>query len=247
MKLEVNTKGLDQLGNTLQKINKAAFPSAVRNTLNDAAFEMKKNQIIKSAKKNFKGLKSQTFFKKNTGVDKASGFAVNKMRATIGFLNAGDASVRRAIEGLEKQEIGGVIDDGLRYLKYSRGNRIRGFVQKKNYYDPQKVVSGRNRKRGGTLKSKFVARVFRARKENKPMFFNTMKGNFLVTVKSLSSDMKSKKLDIKFNFVMMSRRVKASKIKSTHFNEEAAEATKKMLPELYRKNAEYQFKKYTKK
>lgn len=240
MKLNVNTDASIQLTNKLEKLHRSAFPSAVRNTLNDAAFDMKKKTILESARDNF-NVKQPSFFKKYTGVKRASGFNLSSMRATVGFLNASDKKVRAAIEGMEKQEHGGVIDDGLRYLKYSRGGGLGKKVQKKNYYDKSKIVTGRS-KRAGTVKSKFVARMFRAFKEDKAFFMNTMKGNFLVTVRSASSTIDGK-LDFKLNFVMMDRRVKKSKIKRTNFNKEASELTANKIDDFYRKNAEYQFKK----
>lgn len=245
MRLDVNTNAAISLTAKLERLGKSGFPSAVRNTLNDSGFDMKRNTLLKSAKENFPGLKSPTFFKKYTGVNKAQGFNVRTMKAVVGFLNASDPTVRRAIEGMEKQEFGGIIDDGLRYLKFSRGNRIKGKVQAKNYYDKSKVISGKS-KRKGTIKSKFVARMYRAYKENKPFFMNTSKGNFLVTVKSLSSSRESGKLDIKLNFLMMDRRIKKSKIRRTNFNREAAELTVPKMDAFYKKNAEYQFKKYLK-
>lgn len=244
MHLNVNTDAAIQLTARLEKISRSAFPLAVRNSLNDAAFDMKKKDILDSAKKNFPGLKAQTFFKKYTGVRKASGFSVNSMVAVFGFLNASDPSVRKAIEGMETQEFGGIIDDGLRYLKFSRGNRIKGFVQKRNYYDPTKVITGRNRGGKGTRKSKFVARAARAHQENKPFFMNTMKGNFLVTVKSMTFDRENDKVDIKLNFLMMDRKMKVAKIKRTNFNKEAALKAVNRMDEYYTTNAEKQFKKH---
>lgn len=242
MRLSVNTTASNHLTDRLKMLHRSGFPSAVRNTLNDAAFDMKKTTILKSAKENFK-VKQPTFFKKHTGAEKAKGFNLQSMKAVVGFLDASDKKVRAAISGMEKQEYGGTIDDGLRYLKYSRGGGISRKVQKKNYYDSSKVVTGRSR-RGGTRKSKFVARMFRALKEDKSFFMNTMKGNFLVSVKSASSTIDGK-LDFKLNFLMMDRRIKKSKIKKTQFNKEASIMTINKMDEFYKKNAEYQFRKLT--
>lgn len=242
MKLNVNTDALIGLTAKLEGMHRSAFPSAVRNTLNDAAFDMKRNTILKSAQQNF-DVKQPSFFKKYTGVKKASGFNVNGMGATVGFLNPSDPSVRAAVEGMEKQEHGGVIDDGSRYLRFSRGGNLGRKVQKKNYYNSGNVITGRSRS-GGTRKSKFVARAFRSLKEGKPFFMNTMKGNFLVRTNSISKN--DGKLDIKLNFVMMSRKVVKTKLKATHFNQEASQMTVRKMDGFYRKNAQFQFKKYMK-
>lgn len=243
MKLNVNTDAVIALTAKLEGMHRSAFPSAVRNTLNDAAFDMKRKTILESAKDNF-NVKQPTFFKRYTGVKKATGFNINSMGAMVGFLNPSDPKVRNAIEGMEKQEHGGVIDDGLRYLSHTRGGNLGRKVQRKNYYDRGSVISGRSRG-AGTRKSKFVARAYRSLKENKPFFLNTMKGNFLVKTNSISKD--GGKLNIRLHFLMMDRRVKVSRIKATNFNQEASIKTSKKINQFYIKNAQFQFKKHLKR
>lgn len=239
MNIYTDTKAAREHTKALLSLKRSAFPSAIRNTLNDAAFDMKRKTIQQSTQKNFK-VRNKTFFKKYSGVEKAQGFNVSNMRSLVGY-NASDSKVRTAIENLQKQETGGVIDDGRRYLKASRGGNLGRLVQRRNYYDKSKVVTGQNRGRGGTRKSKFVARMFRAQKENKPMFLNTMKGNYLAVVKSGGR----RKGGIKFRleFLTMDRSIKSSKIKATHFNKEAAEITRRKMNDFYVNNAEFQIKK----
>ena len=50
MILNVNTDAVVALTNKLEKLHRSAFPVAVRSTLNSAAFDMKKDTILKSAK-----------------------------------------------------------------------------------------------------------------------------------------------------------------------------------------------------
>jgi hypothetical protein len=82
----VNTQATIVLTNKLERLNKYAFPNAVRSTLNDGAFHMKKDEILKSAKKNMK-VKNKNFFKANTGVVRAKGKSVSQMEAKAGFVN----------------------------------------------------------------------------------------------------------------------------------------------------------------
>ena len=244
MRLDVNTDAAIQLTAKLEKLHKSAFPSAVRNTLNQCAFDMKSKEIPKSFKSNFK-TKTGTlpYVKKLIQVDKATGFNVNSMKSVVGFLNPSNTGDKRFVEGLYKQEKGGIIDDGLRYLKYARGGRVNGRVQTENYYDKSKVISGRS-KRKGTRKSKFVARAYASLKSGKPLFMNSMKGNFLVKVSTVSSEVSSKKLSFKFNFVAQSRKISKTVLKRTDFVKEASENQVKNIEAIYAKNAEYQFKKY---
>jgi hypothetical protein len=246
MKLDVNTDSAIQLTAKLERLHRSSFPSAVRNTLNDAAFDMKKKEIASSFRLNFKP-KTGTipYVKKLILVEKANGFNVNKMSSLVGFLNPSNSSDKRFVEGLYKQENGGIIDDGLRYLKRARGGKHNGRVQRENFYDKTRVVSGRSQRKG-TRKSKFLARAYRAMKEGKPMFMNTMKGNFLVKVNTVSSDILSRKISFDFSFIAMSRKVKKTNLKPTHFVEEAGQKTSKKLENFYQKNAEFQFKKHLK-
>ena len=246
MKLDVNTDAAIQLTAKLERLSKSAFPSAVRNTLNECAFDMKSKELPKSFKKNFKP-KSGTisYFKKSLKVDKANGFNIKNMKSVVGLLDASNPIDRRFVEGMQKQEGGGIIDDGLRYLKYARGGRVNGRVISENRYDRTKVITGRS-KRKGTRKSKFVARAYASLKTGKPIFMNTMRGNFLVKTSNVSSNISSKKLEFKFDFIAMSRKKVKTKLKSTKYNYEASIETFKKIEKFYKEKAEFQFKKYLK-
>lgn len=243
MLLNVNTYKVNKLTKQLGTLHRSAFPSAVRNTLNDAAFDMKKTEIINSANSTFK-VKAPTFFKRYTGVNKAQGFKVDNMIASVGFLNASDPNVRKAIEGMSKQEFGGIVDDGINYLRASRGGNLGKLVQRKNYYDKSKIQSGQSA-RPGTRKSKFVARAYKTKRDKKMMFMNSMKGNFLVTVSAFKRG-RNGRLNIKFNFVAMSRETKPTKIKKTQFLTKAGKKTSSKLNDFYHRNAEFQIKKHLK-
>lgn len=242
--LDVNTNETIEFTAKLEKLNRSAYPSAVRNTLNNAAFDMKKSGMLESAKKNFSTVRSPIFFKRFTAVNKADGFDVNSMRSVIGFVNSSDPSVKRTVDGLEKQEKGGTIDDGSRYLKASRGGNYGKRVQRRNYYDKNKVISGRSSQaRGrGTRKSKFVSRMFRSKSENKPFFINSMRGNFLVKTTSIRSA--NGRIRANLKFLMMSRDKTPVKVRRTSFVSDAANEQAKKMPMYFKRNAEYQFKKY---
>jgi len=248
LKLDVNTDATIILTAKLEKLHKSAFPSAVRNTLNQCAFDMKSKEIPNSASKNF-NLKSgtKTLIKKSLIVDKAQGFDVKRMKSVVGFGNPNNPLLKAFINGLEKQEKGGTFDNGLRYLKGARGGRVNGRVRLKNYYDKSKVISGRSKmKRGkGTKKSKFVARAYAAHSSGKMMFIDAMKGNFLAKVKSISKDSKGK-LKIKLNLMMMDREDKPSKVKATNFVQEAGQNQFKKIEKIYKEKADFQFKKHLK-
>lgn len=241
--ISIEHKEMGELTKKLNNISKSALPIAVRNTLNNAAFDDKKNSLQKSARKNFPGMKSPQFFKTFSRVEKATGLDIKKMQSVMGITDLGKRSARNAVENLKKQEFGGIIEDGFSYLKEARGGKLSGKVRRENYYDKGSVISGRSKagRNKGTNKSKFVARAFRAKKWNRPMFFNSMRGNFLVKVSVAKKTKKGIKL--KFKFLMKERASKPSKIKGTSFIKEAAQDTSKKIPALFQVEAEKQFNK----
>lgn len=99
-----------QYANNLEKLGRSAFPVAIRGTLNDAAFSLKKKQMPKKAKAMFEE-RQPNFFKANSKVYPAGGFDVKRMVAEVGFLSSGlhNASTNYAVKDLEQQEHSGVI------------------------------------------------------------------------------------------------------------------------------------------
>lgn len=110
MQLNINSNAVVVYTNTLEKMHKSALPVAIRETLNSAAFDVKKNTMPESVKRSFIE-RTPTFFKANSKVEKASGFNVNSMQATVGFFsNNLKGSNNYAIKDLEQQEDGGSIN-----------------------------------------------------------------------------------------------------------------------------------------
>lgn len=109
MELNVNSSALVELTNQLSKLNRSAFPIAVRSTLNDAAFDMKTKTLMDSSQKSFVN-RQQNFFKANSRFEKASGFNVDNMQSIVGMVDdtlKGNSNY--AVKDLEQQESGGTI------------------------------------------------------------------------------------------------------------------------------------------
>lgn len=239
MRLNIESSELNEYTRKLAQLNRSAIPKAIRSALNDAAFYMKRTTLPISVKDNFAGLKAPNFFKRYTGVEKANGMDINSMQATVGFLDMGNPAARRAVQQMNEQEKGGTLQGGLQYLKDARrGNKVNGFVRTENFYDKEKIISGRsNVGRGrGTVKSKFVARAYRAVKEDKPLFLNSMRGNFVARVTSIK---KSRKGQIKIKMKLIMKERTQVRIQATHFMEEAGNLSQQTIDQLYIKNAEY--------
>ena len=230
----VNTDATIILTAKLERLNKTAFPNAVRSTLSDGAFAMKQGGILASAKKNMK-VKNENFFKANTGVVKARGRNVNQMEAISGFTNKRGEKANKAVNyGMEANEFGDTDATGLKYYPATRGSR--GMVKRSQYFDRDKIDSDES--------GNFVKKAFRAKKKGKLMFANTRKGKALIKIKSINKRKGSRgKGSIKINsqLLMMDRTQKKARAKATHFNKEAALTIHKKMDEFYAKNAKFQF------
>jgi hypothetical protein len=242
--LNVNTDAVIHLTAKLERLNKSAFPSAVRSTLNDSAFEMKGKNILESARKNMT-VRNRTVFKKFTGVKKASGFDVKTMQSEVGFIPKDGVKGSKVPEGMERNEVGGTDTEGAMYLPKARtSNSKNRLVRRKARFDKSNIAKGTKR----SAKSKKLANVqnmFASFDEKSPTFIETSKGKFLVQVKSFKKKANGK-LDIKLDFLMRSRRKNPAKTKATHFNKEAAIKTSKQIEAFYVKNATYQINKFWK-
>lgn len=157
MQLNVNTDAVVAFTNKLEKLNRAAFPVAVRTALNSAAFDMKKNTLIQSADDEFVKRKPN-FFKANSKVIPAKGFDINTMQSAVGFFGNS-----QAVDDLEHQEKGGTIGSrSFIPLKTARtGNNNNKMVRANARLKQIKIVNTANAT-GKNDKEKFVKSVIHA-------------------------------------------------------------------------------------
>jgi len=130
--LNVNTEAVKNHTKKLSELNKSAFPVAVRQALNSAAFDVKQNTMPKSAGAAFTQ-RSPNFFKATSTVDMAKGFDVSSMQSRVGFDEGKAKAVgnKAAVSELEQQEHGTKIEDhSFTPLKSSRvGNSENKLVR----------------------------------------------------------------------------------------------------------------------
>lgn len=238
-KLNVNTDANIILTAKLERLRKSSFPSAVRSTLSDAAFEMKKTNIRESAENNMK-VRNPTVFKKFTGVKRANGFNVNSMYAEVGFIPKDGIKGDKIPEGMENNEVGGTDDTGWMYMPKTRtsGSKSRGLVRRNARFDRNKNLSRQRNGKGG-----FISNAYRSKKEKKPFDLKTSKGSFLVIATSFEKS-DSGIPNIKLDFLMRERKNFKARAKATHFNKEAAIKTSKQIDDFYKKNFDFQMNKF---
>lgn len=130
--LNVNTDQLVIYTNKLEKMHRSDFPLAVRSALNSAAFDVKKNTLLKESRNVFRNRKNRGFFRAFSGVDTAKGFNMKTMKATAGMIQVGDDE---AAGNMPQQESGGEIK---RHFIPKKEARIGGTI-KGRQFDEKKI------------------------------------------------------------------------------------------------------------
>ena len=187
MEIRVDTAELGRLSRALIQFRRSAFPSVTRSTLNDLAFETKKN-VNKLSYNQFtiRERPRQNVFNTGILVDKAKYDRIEAMKSSVG-LN-GQSRWGNLSKSVSKQELGGTIDKKsmipLNTVRVSRSNKKK-ITKKKN-------LSKLNFSRGNsgkyfTLKAKngkkYIAEPVGKRKNRKLRLLYTYKKGRKVTIK----------------------------------------------------------------
>lgn len=162
--ININNDEVVVLTNKLEKLHRSALPVAIRGTLNSAAFDVKQKTMPKSAERNFVN-RNRNFFKANSRVEMATGFNVDTMKSTIGFVTSRLRGSDQAIEDLEEQEFGGTIK-GRSFIPMDTargGNKARA-VRPGNRLSKIRNIVNAAKAKGKTKKEKFIKSVIHAGK-----------------------------------------------------------------------------------
>lgn len=248
--LNVNNKEVIKHTARLEKLHRSAFPSAVRGTLNTMAFN-DKQMIPKVAKKKFI-TRSPNFFKAFTTVQKAQGWSVNKMHSITG-INANKGS--KVAKGLEAQEHGGTLK-GRKLLTHqdSRVSKNRNkkvstrarFDRRGGMHDATRALKSHN----GSRSSKFVAAVMSTAKAGKTDMLlrsKTNRNGIVYEVKNVSQNIKTRKVKFRIKKLYTYRDNPNTKVAPTRFMSDSAKIIHKQVYNIYKKEAEFQFKKALKR
>lgn len=257
MKLDVNTDAAIQLTAKLEKLSKSAFPSAVRNTLNELAFEHKK-LIPKTAKQKFEYSRNKTLFNSITKVEKAHGFNVNKMKSITGLNpNSFGGKAKKLVDNLEKQEIGGTIK-GRKLLNHPNsrtGNSIGGKVRNSdtfsnsNLHDSTEAFKFQLKR--SNKKSAYIAAVASSIKkgQNKFIIKAGRKGKLSGMAYSISgfkSNVKTGKTTLKTRKIFGYINNNTFNAKKRNFISDSTKIVVRKTELIYTEKAQYQFKKVLK-
>jgi len=242
----INNDSAIELAAKLERVHRSALPSAVRNTLNNAAFETKKNIPLVASEKFI--TRQKTFFKRFSTVDKAKGFDVNRMIATAGI--DGSKNLQLAIN-LESQEFGGkVLGNKLIPHDHSRTSRSQAKrVSSRNYLNKVNVHRANRayRSHKGTRNSKFVAAIMSTAKSGKRhMMLSSSNKGMVYEVSSISQNRRNRKVNFKIKKLYSVRRNRTHNVRATGFVQKSANLASKKLDLFFVNNAEFQIKKHLK-
>jgi len=253
----VDTREIESFAKKLGTLPKQALPSAVRNTLNSLAFDVKQRSLPISARKNFEN-RSKNFFKANSAVKQATGFNLQTMHSVVGMSEdrLQNKKTNYAVKDLEQQEEGGTIDKrSFVPMKQARtGNSNNKTVRVPNRMQAIKGkkitgMSSRIGKGGNNKKQQFIrAAIYARTKEDGYVLGNkTAKGGqTLFRVDRFDHNIKTKKARFKFTPLYNVQAGRKVKVKATHFMEEAAKHTTKKTNAIFKKASEFQFQKHLK-
>ncbi len=238
--LNVNTDEVVRYSNKLEKLHRSAFPIAIRGTLNNGAFDVKKNTMPASADKEFT-IRRKNFFKANSRVNMAKGFNIRTMQAIIGFIGT-----QQAVEDLEQQEEGGIIK-GRTFIPNRTGVKAATAFNK-NVKPTNRVTSILSRKRiklrkqkGSNWAQRAIQASVKAGVGGLVQDWKPGRGGLIWLVKSI----KRIGLNIRFERVDLLYINKSGnvRIKATGFMKKATLKTGKKLEGFYIKQAKKQIEK----
>lgn len=226
---DVNMGSIVKFSNKLEKLHKSAFPNAVRNTLNNAAFFTKKHTLQQEAQKQFIN-RDKNFFRAFSRVDKASGRSVKSMRSVVGMTDGSQSSIN-----LIKQEFGGTISGRdripLAAARTSKDNARK--VSRRSKLQNINIVDARKSK-ARTKKAKFMkAAIIAATKFGKTGHVQTTTGIFRIN--SIKTNIASRNTKIRSTEVYDFKKGRSVRIKKRPFLEPAAFRTQKIMPRIYEK------------
>lgn len=217
---DVNTKANIDLTAKLGQLHRSALPVAVRETLNNVAFETKR-RIPETASRKFT-IRNKAFFRAFSSVNRAGGFNINTMQAAVG-INALKGS--KVAEGLEAQENGGSIK-GRKLIPMDQG-RTSGSHDKrlKSKYKFSKIkIHDRKKKGSGRIEYLLIKKGGKG------------------TVFEVKQTGRKRKLTPIFHY----RNTKVSRVKPSPFMRPASFLALKRMEAIYVEQAEKQIKRLMK-
>ena len=238
MIVNISNTGLVAMTNKLEKLKKSALPIAIGNTLNQAAFDVKQNTMLRSANNNFIN-RQKNFFKVNSKVKKATGFNIKSMKAEVGFKPL--TGNNYAVEDLQQQEQGGTINKKsfIPLVQARKGKTKSGLVKPNMRLSAIKNIVNTKDIQAKNKRQKFVLAAAIAGKGG-----FVLRDTILYRIDTApKSGLKNKKTVFKSTAIYSFKKGRRVHVKSTSFMKEATLITSKKLDDFFIQNGERQVNK----
>ncbi|MBP1638984.1 MAG: hypothetical protein H6Q17_567 [Bacteroidetes bacterium] len=242
--IKCDTRGISRAAIELKNLHRAALPNAVRSTLNDLAFDVKKRSLLEAVKQTQMTIRAPGIWKKYSGVAKATGWEINKMTAEVGMIPLGNAS--EMVERLKQQDEGGELKHTQVPLSKARISKAHGKrVQKKNYWDKVKICAKvQYGDKKGLIKAVTATGI---RSGGGPFATGVIYGKFLYGIigfTHLGNTKHHEKIKLHLIRLYEVEKGKMRHVKAQHFTEKAANISGKLTGEMFSKNVERQLAKW---
>lgn len=232
MRLNINASAVVAYTNRLEKASKTAMPKAVARTLNDVAFDVKKNTLQKTTGKKFT-IRSKNFFRVYSRVNMASVGHISSMKSEIGMTEQGlKGGNNYSVDNLEKQEKGGTITNrSLIPTRQARGGSDAKLVRQKDRLSSIRNAVRTSAQRGKNPRERWKRAAVKAGKggvvasERGLYRINSLRRKGTTTI------VKSRKL---YSYEQ-NRKVR---VRSTNFMRESSEWSHSKMEKFFIKNAE---------
>lgn len=243
---DVNTQAVIKFSKKLDLISKNALPRAVRNTLNDMAFDVKKRTIIEEFDKSFT-VRNKTFPRRFSRVKPADMGRISNMRATVGMTDQGRRGMtEQAGEDMRQQQVGGRIggramiaqdtarDGGQNSNRVSPRNRLKKVRQK--------IVADTKLARTNKPKQRFIQTAIYAvsRFGSGAVIKHTREDGktFLYRIQRGGNDIKTRRFNLKVTPLYSVQRGRAVNIRQpVRFTQRAALRSQKRANQIFIRHA----------
>ena len=239
--ININSSATVVLAQRLENLHRSGLPVAVRQTLNAAAFDVKKTTMPKTSSAAFTN-RIKNFFKSNSKTFAATGFDIQKMQASTGFVGTD-----QAIDDLVQQERGGTITsrgyipmDAARVSK-SPDKRVRT----SDRLSKKKIID--SRKGTGSMKQRFVRAAIKAEETNSFVLGNHDVTNLYRVDEIIPIGIGRGGIHIKLTAIYSYKEGRKVRVKATRFMEKAAVETSTKMATDFNKFGKAQVERILKK
>lgn len=244
MIFKVDTSKVVALTNRLEKLNRSAFPIAVRGTLNDAAYDVKTNTMPTESRTDFEH-RQQNFFKANSKYIKAEGFNLKTMQSDVGFYEnkLKNQGSNYAVKDLEEQEAGGQIKKKAFIPVGENGGPRKSNVRPNARLSAIKKIANRGNVKGGSWAQQMIKSAVHVGVGGFLLTeqFEKFRGGALFRIKSIIR--KGKNTSFVAEKLYSFKKGRTIIVKPTHFMKDASMHSANKMDDFYINQALRQFKK----